>query len=373
MTLPETRLQTLLNRITADDFPGITVAVGKGNNIIWQGTAGHADMTPEVKITPETRFGIGSITKVFIAVIILQLTEEGLLSLDAPLSRWMEKECLAGIANADEVTLRQLLSHRAGIPSWENEPSWIHAARGKSLDPAKIWQPDENLDYIRGRAPLCRAGEAFHYSNTHFTLLGLLIERITLKGLREVLATRIFKRLALTHTDMIVDPQIDAQGISNKFHRADASFIENAGVADCFKTQNKNLLNVSANNLSVEWAAGGIISTSQDVLTFILALKNGQLLSADSLNEMQNWIPADDAQMGLSLFRINTTLGVASGHGGNVLGFSASVWWYEKTDCAVAILTNVGTMHAHPSASCASTLFREGKISKLAQEMCALY
>ncbi|MFU9135496.1 serine hydrolase domain-containing protein [Erwinia tasmaniensis] len=373
MTLSETRLQTLLNRITAEDFPGIAVAVGKGNNIIWQGTAGYADMTREVNITPETRFGIGSITKVFIAVIILQLTEEGLLTLDAPLSRWLEKACLAGIANADKVTLRQLLSHRAGIPSWENEPSWIHAARGKSLDPTKIWQPDENLAYIRGIAPLCRPGEAFHYSNTHFTLLGLLIERITLQGLREVLATRIFNRLALANTFMVFDPQTDSQGMSGKFHRADDSFIKKAGFADCFKRENKNLLNVSATNLTVEWAAGGIISTSQDVLTFILALKNGQLLNAASLNEMQNWIPADGAQMGLSLFRMNTTLGMASGHGGNVLGFSASVWWYEKTDCAVAILTNVGTMHAHPSASCASTLFREGKITKLAQEMCALH
>lgn len=117
----------------------------------------------------------------------------------------------------------------------------------------------------------------------------------------------------------------------------------------------------------MEWAAGGIVSTSEDILKFILALKNGKLINRKSMQEMQRWAPADDMQMGLSLFRTNTNYAVTIGHGGNVLGYSACVWWYENINCAVAILTNVGSMHASPEANSASKIFKNSNVGKLAR------
>ncbi|WP_312043031.1 serine hydrolase domain-containing protein [Erwinia sp.] len=363
----ENELVTLLHQKALKTFPGMTMALGKGDKIIWQAAAGYADAKNHVKSVPETQFGIGSITKVFVAVIVLQLVEEGLLSLDDPLSNWLKKNRLAGIANAESVSVRQLLSHYSGIPSWENQPLWISAARGQQARPNKIWLPDESLDYIRGTNALCLPGEAFNYSNSNFTLSGLLIEAVTAHSFEEALRRRIIHPLLLKSTFLAAGGALDSGNMSRRFHQRDAHFIRNAGIADAFTPAPNNMLDVSAINLSAEWAAGGIVSTARDVMTFMLALKNGKLLQVESMTEMQRWLPADGAEMGLSLFRTDTDDGVVIGHGGNVLGASACVGWYEETDCAIAILTNVGSMHAAPEADCASLFFKQSAVGKLAQ------
>jgi len=369
----EAALKALLDQRAEKTFPALAMAIGKGDKLIWQAAAGYADAKNHLRATPETLFGIGSITKVFVAVIILQLVEEGSLTLDAFLADWLAEESLAGVANAETVTVRQLLAHYSGIPSWENQQAWIYAARGREVKPDKIWLPEENLDFIRGKSLLCQPGEAFHYSNSNFTLLGLLIEKVTSHAFEEALRQRIIGPLRLKNTFLETSFSSGRKNLAKRFHRLDAHFIKNAGISAYFKAEPGDLLDVSAVNLSVEWAAGGIVSTAQDVMTFILALKNGKLLNPESMAAMQRWLPADSGEMGLSLFRINTDGGPATGHGGNVLGASACVWWYEKANCAVALLTNVGSMHAAPEADCASALFKNSAAGSLARQIAAHY
>lgn len=373
MASPESALQDLLLQKTRTRFPAVSLAIGKGSQIIWHEAAGYADVENGTRNTPETLFGIGSITKVFIAVLALQLNEEGLLPLDAPVSRWLDEKLLSRIAHADTATPRQLLSHYAAVPSWEDDPGWISDARGKHLNPERRWMPHETLDYIRGKKALSLPAEKFHYSNTHFTLLGLLIEKITQNSLEAELSKRILAPLSLKNTCMAGAALAKSGNLAGKYHRLDAAFIQNAGFSPHFHPAPYGLINVSASSLAVEWAAGGIVSTAQDIMTFILALKNAQLLNPQSMKAMQRWLPAESGEMGLSLFRIETDYGPALGHGGNVLGFSACVWWYQHSDCAVAILTNAGSMHADPQADCASRFFRESEAGKLAQEIASRY
>uniref|UniRef100_UPI0013152EF5 serine hydrolase domain-containing protein n=2 Tax=Erwiniaceae TaxID=1903409 RepID=UPI0013152EF5 len=92
MASPESALQDLLLQKTRTRFPAVSLAIGKGSQIIWHEAAGYADVENGTRNTPETLFGIGSITKVFIAVLALQLNEEGLLPLDAPVSRWLDEK-----------------------------------------------------------------------------------------------------------------------------------------------------------------------------------------------------------------------------------------------------------------------------------------
>jgi len=369
--LPEHALHALLAQQTESRFPALSMAIGKGSETIWQAAAGYADVEKQRSNTPDTAFGIGSITKVFIAVLLLQLCEEGQLPLDAPVSRWLDAKRLAGIANAQRATTRQLLSHYAGMRSWEDEPAWIADARGQRLTPEKTWRPAESLDYIRDKPARFVPGAAFHYSNTHFTLLGLLIETITQSKLEAVLYQRIFQPLALQHTFLEGYSPAGSRKIARRYHRLDPDFLRNAGLSPHMKPISGGLIDVSASNLSVEWAAGGILSTAQDLMTFMLALRNGRLLCAQSMREMQRWLPADNDKMGLSLFNIDSAWGTASGHGGNVLGFSACAWWYEEADCALALLTNVGSMHAAPLADSASRFFRQSDAGRLAQAICA--
>lgn len=106
----EAALKALLDQRAEKTFPALAMAIGKGDKLIWQAAAGYADAKNHLRATPETLFGIGSITKVFVAVIILQLVEEGSLTLDAFLADWLAEESLAGVANAETVTVRQLLA-----------------------------------------------------------------------------------------------------------------------------------------------------------------------------------------------------------------------------------------------------------------------
>ena len=370
MTASADKLSKLLDERTRNDFPAISVAIGRTDRLIWQYAAGYADLSNRLRNSADTAFGIGSITKVFVAVILLQLSEEGQMTLDDSLSDWLEPAQLAGIANAQVATIRQLLSHYAGIPSWEDQPGWIHVARGKDSVADKIWRPDEALEYIYGKPALALPDEKFYYSNSSFTLLGMLIERVTGSTLEDALNQQIFRPLSLKQTRLWGYPLSDRHNIATRYHRADAHFIQHAGIAGCFTPEREAMINVSAASLSVEWAAGGMVSTAGELMRFCLALKSGALVTPQSLCEMQRWRPAGEAQIGLSLFRTDSAYGPAIGHGGNVLGYSACAWWFRETDCALVILTNLGSMHAAAEADCASRLFSKPAIVRLAHEIC---
>jgi D-alanyl-D-alanine carboxypeptidase len=94
-------------------------------------------------------FGVGSITKTFVAVVILQLAEEGRLDLNATAESLLGS-AVAGVPNVATATLGQLLNHTSGVPSWEDDPAWIRDGRGDRLDVGRIWDKTATLAYIRG-------------------------------------------------------------------------------------------------------------------------------------------------------------------------------------------------------------------------------
>ncbi len=107
------------------------------------------------------------------------------------------------------------------------------------------------------------------------------------------------------------------------------------------------MIDVSASNLSVEWTAGGMVSTPADLVRFATALRDGRLLKPESLALMEAWGPARRAlAMGQSLFRFFRTAEPLIGHNGSVLGFTGSLVWAEQGDVVIAVLSNVGTMNA---------------------------
>lgn len=365
-------LQEYIEQVAPACVPGVSIAVARADQVVWEGSAGWVDIEQETRLHNGVAFGIGSITKVFVAVLVMQLAEEGLLSLDDRLGNWLAQEEFENVANFSTATVRQLLSHHSGIPSWEDDSDWIRHARGALSVPHKQWTTSEPLNFIRHKKALCEAGREFNYSNTNFTLLGLLIEQVTGQRLGAQLEQRILSPLGLSSTYLESFATAKDVAVSNRYHWANDLFKNTAGISEHFHAAGQALVNVSNTNLSVEWAAGGIVSTSRDLAHFFLALRNRALLNSQSMSQMQAWAPTrDDGEVGLSLFRINTSVGPAIGHGGNVLGFSASAWWFEGIDCVVAVLTNVGSMHAGPNVWNASNVFKQTVIGELARRICA--
>lgn len=155
---------------------GLLAVVASSDQKFLSFSAGIADIPEDKPILHSHSFGIGSITKVFIATVILQLVEEGKLALSDRVDLYLTSKVLRDIDRAGNATVHQLLGHTAGIDSWEDDPHWIVHGRGRLVQPAYVWTKTEPLDYIRRpRSTAPSAGE-WGYSNTNYTLLGLIIE-----------------------------------------------------------------------------------------------------------------------------------------------------------------------------------------------------
>ena len=164
----------------------------------WSGAAGLGRVAPAEPMRPGDRFRAGSIVKMFVSVTVLQLTERGRLSLDARLPEVLPPSVTGRFANTPEITVRMLLGHRAGIPEWDSPAVDEQVAR----DPAKVWKVSELLDLAAAKPPVFAPGTSFSYSNTDYTLLGLIIERITGHSWRHEVTRRVIRPLRLTGTEL---------------------------------------------------------------------------------------------------------------------------------------------------------------------------
>jgi D-alanyl-D-alanine carboxypeptidase len=202
MPTPSTQeaLQKQLDLVVEAGIPGISAAIGSRGRVIWRGQAGSSDVTSNVDVSPKHLFGIGSITKVFASVVALQLHEEKLLSLSAKLGQYLDKAILENTPNAGTATTASLLCHTSGITSW-GDPVWIRVGRGEDIDPLRSWGKSDTQDNIQHPSVLdSRKPGKFAYSNTNFTLLGLVIQVITCSTAESEIGRWIVTPLKLTST-----------------------------------------------------------------------------------------------------------------------------------------------------------------------------
>jgi len=349
MRKPDARgaLHELLEQAVASGIPGVCIALATRAGVIASDVAGWSCLQTHDRLQSDQLFGIGSVTKIFVAVIILQLAEEGRLELNTTPAAILG-QLTDDISNAQAATIVELLNHTSGVPSWENDSQWIREGRGASLDVTRRWEPADTLSYIRNQPPLAAPGQHYSYSNSNYTLLGLIIEKLTGASVVTALETRIFRRLGLGDTYLEGFQRVPATRLPHRYHWATHEFRRDAGVNAGFRATREDLIDVTGSNLSVEWAAGGLVTSMTDLAAFGTALRDGLLLGESSMRWMKTWSPVrEHVQVGHNLFRWELPGGIALlGHDGDVLGFSASLYWLEDDDLVVAAACNVGTMHA---------------------------
>lgn len=343
----QSELQILLEEATAKGIPGISAAVATREGVVWTGVAGKADLQTGAPVRPDMLFGIGSITKTFVMVVILQLAEEGRLDLSATAASLLGA-VVEDIPNADKATIAQLLNHTGGVPSWEDDPAWIRDGRGATLDVSRIWAKTDTLRYIKGHAPLDAPGVRFSYANTDFTLLGLIVEKVTGHEVVSEIHRRILGPLGLKDIHLEGFESVPQGRLPHRYHWATPDFRKNAGVNAAFPEVRPGLIDVSRSNLSVEWTAGGMVATARDLALYGVALRDGRLLKPQSMKFMTEWVPAGDGMyVGHNVFRFDYAGGLTLiGHAGNVLGFTGCLYWIEGGDAVVTVVCNVGSMHS---------------------------
>jgi len=258
------------------------LAVMKGDgSFAWSGAAGIASQDGQGPMTKDTPIYIASITKLYTATAIMRLYEKGALSLDDPMAKYLPEEFIQGIHvyegkdYSSEITIKQLLSHTSGIADYYTEKP----KGGNSLveifleEPERSWTVDETIERARkDLQPNFPPGTAASYSDTNFQLLGKIIEAVTGKQLHTVFEEFFFRPLGLKHTWLIghSQPQV----------------APSAQPADVFD-KDMNITKTRSNG--AYWADGGIVSTAEEMIIFLKALKEGRIVSSDTLKLMHNW------------------------------------------------------------------------------------
>ena len=348
-------------------IPGLSVAIGRGDSMVWTGTAGYSDLSRRIPVKVNDRFGIGSITKNFVARVILQMADEGVLDLNKTPMDYLTSGLVARVPNSDIATLRQLINHQSGIPTWEFQKDWIRLGRGDQMTLGKVWGKEETLHYCTEDLlpPTNIPGEKYRYSNTNYTILGLVIESVTGNDAMAEIRRRILAPLGMKETFLESFEEIPG-GYVNHYHYASPGFIRDAGIHRGFPEVRPMLIESTAGNLSPEWVAGGMVSSASDLVVWAQALRDGKFITKEMQKEFFKWYRPEKAEsdryqylQGISKIKNYYNDRTVYGHSGGTLGFTAYMYWFEDTGSVIVMLANVGGMHCGLSPWPVGMYFRE--------------
>jgi D-alanyl-D-alanine carboxypeptidase len=311
-------------------LPGVTLRVERAGELLYSGAAGVASIELKTPLKADDRQRIYSIAKTFTAIVTLQVVDEGVLSLEDPVTKWLDDPAVARIPHVDRVTLRQLLNHTSGIYDFADDtdsPFWADAFLGPSADWTRVWTPQELLAYADGakHAPYFAPGEGYHYSNTNYILIGLIVERATGHTYGTELRSRILEPLALKDTFLVEGATMPD------------------GTVDVYHVLDGRLVNLSASNVSWDWTAGGMVSTAADLTRFARAVYGGDLLSPASFADMFTFVPMDrpGLEEGMGVYRVRTPNGELVGMDGQGPGATSSMMRLAAADLTVVVLANM--------------------------------
>jgi D-alanyl-D-alanine carboxypeptidase len=312
----EAELQRTLDRVVAAGVPGAVLLVRVGGRTI-RLTAGNGALRPKRTMRAADRFRVGSITKSFVATVVLQLVAERRLALEDPIARWLP----GLVPDGERITVRQLLNHTSGLFAFGADRDFVRRA---SRDPLRVWAPGEIVAIATAHPPLFAPGARWSYSDTNYFVLGLIVERVTGRPLAAELERRILAPLRLRATSLPAGPDIAGPHAHGYFLRP--------------------LQDVTVGSPSVQWAAGALVSDADDVARFYRALLGGRLVRADLLTLMQTTVAAPqlgpDTAYGLGLLNVSEPCGALWGHTGASPGYVADAFTSRDGRRQVVVLAN---------------------------------
>lgn len=330
-TVFETLQQALHRACTNQGIVGASAAAFLPDEGLWLGTFGTSDgVTP---IRPQTPFEVGSVTKTFVATTVLRLAEEGRLSLEDTVGQWLPG--LNSINISSDITIRQLLSHRAGLYNFGDDLDFRQALFSNW---SRRWQPEEVLRYVK--APYFSPDIDGQYSNTGYVLLGMIVRSATGSTVAVEMRRTVLERAALRSTFMgaeepwtgkLANPHLDFDG---------------DGIQEDLGARSQTAI------LTSFWTSGAEISTAADLVNFGLALFEGRLLNETSLEAMRTFQSIDIGgaryDYGLGLMRFDILGGEYWAHSGGLFGEYGWFSYCPSTGICMAVAYNYPIVEAGP-------------------------
>ena len=270
------------------------VAVGKGN----LETGQAPPMDGEVRV--------GSNTKTFVAVVVMQMVQEGKVGLDEPIETYLPGLIKGEGIDGSKITVRQLLQHTSGLPDFDETlfgTTDVFQYRHHYVTPRDV------LDSALSKPAAFEPGAQWKYTNTNYIVLGMLIERVSQRPVGEQIDERIVKKLGLSHTYFPAPGEETIRGTHPQGYHLSAG---------------GKLEDITEMDPAWGWAAGAMVSTPSELNTFFQAVFDGRLLTQASIDEMKKGVDtgAGGAVYGLGLIgRSLSCGGTAWGHGGDIAGY----------------------------------------------------
>jgi CubicO group peptidase (beta-lactamase class C family) len=303
------KLDSLFQRIDENDQGMGSISIFKNGKEVYQNTIGYANIEEELPADALTKFRIGSFSKTFTAIIIMQLIDENQLTLDTKLDKFFRM-----LPNADKITIRELLSHRSGLYNYTDSPEYEQWCQEPQTR-------EEMLQRVKEGGTIFEPDEKAEYANTNYLLLSYIAEDVTGQRYDELLQQRIAKPCGLhsTYFGSITDSD------------------RNEALSYARITTWELMPETST---SAAMGAGGVVSTPTDLNHFMICLFTGTLVSDSARQQMMNIRDG----FGLGLFTYPFYERQAYGHTGGIDGFQSIVTYFPDDDVSVAYTANAVSM-----------------------------
>ena len=332
---PSSLEEFILDRMRRTRIPGLSIALVRGDEVIYARGFGFRDLNRGIPATPGTVYGIGSITKSFTAIAVMRLVEEGKLSLDDPIDEYVPLKLRP---KGEPVTIHHLLTHTSGIPALAYAEAFIRGSLGLSGTWLPLASPEDVIAFMRGSDSWAEArpGERFFYLNEGYVLLGYIISKLTGASYEDYVRKHILEPLGMRRTyfseeEVRRDPDVAVPYIVDRDGRHVESRFPYGITSD-----------------------GGLLSNALDMSRYISMLINrgelgdARILSKESLELMERgyasvpWRIFGDESYGYGLVVTNRFLGDRKlvQHGGSVLVYTAYMGYMPEERLGVIVLAN---------------------------------
>lgn len=306
---------TLLADAYRNDAPGAAVLVMRGDEVLYRGARGLADVTTGVPLQPGDRFRIASVTKHVSAAGLLTLVDAGKVALDDSLSKY-----LPSYPGGERITIEQLLNHTSGVKDYTSIPGVFEGPIKRDVTTAQL------VDYFKNEAPDFAPGEGWRYSNSGYVLFGAVIEAVSGEPWHRYLDHALFEPLGMKDTGYGADPAVAA------------------GHVNGYVTLRQVPTAPLRISMTQPHVAGGLVSTVDDLVRLNRALHNGRVLQPETYMRMITPVgPAKSYDYGYGIISSTVRGAPALLHGGVIAGFTAHVIHVQGVDVTIAVLHNSET------------------------------
>jgi len=328
-------LKNVFKKYLEMGIPGLAVSVYTPSTGMWSYADGYSNLENKTPMKLDNKFYLQSISKTYMAVVILKLYEEGKIGLNDPMTKYLDYSWLNSIDGVDKITVKMLLNHTSGLAEYSTNPLMISRI---IQDPLALISVPDMLSYIKGSHLLFEPGTKYQYRNTNYELLSLIADKIT--GDHSAYMKKvIFDKLKLDSTLYL----------TKENHESDLNLVD-AYWDVLQESRPANISKLQRSTVASMRGDDGLIATTQDAVSFLKGLVEGKLLKPETMEMMQEWVTNEKGEkrygLGLTYYDLDVTYGI--GHSGGGIGAGCVLIYLPELNGIVFMATNFNTMMESP-------------------------